>query len=114
MFFGKLGESYNGSRMKVKNLEDVLKPLVEKKQFFLENFGVLRMGIFGSFHQGTQNESSDIDMVVEIISEKKNLHNFLELKRMLEKEFGRSVDLGFEHTLKPVVKKKIQDQITYV
>lgn len=39
---------------------------------------------------------------------KKNLHNFLQLKRVLEDEFNRSVDLGFEHTLKPVVREKLK------
>jgi len=100
--------------MKVKTLEDIIGPLLKKKQFFYENFGVVRMGVFGSFVQGTQKDTSDIDIVVELEKEKKNLHNFLKLKRLLESEFERSVDLGFEHTLKPVVRAKLKGKITYV
>ena len=100
--------------MKVTTLEDIIGPLLEKKQFFYENFGVIRMGVFGSFTQGTQKDTSDIDIVVEIEKDKKNLHNFLKLKRMLESEFERSVDLGFEHTLKPAVREKLKGKITYV
>ncbi len=100
--------------MKVTTIEDILEQLLKKKQFFYENFGVTRMGVFGSFALGTQKDTSDIDIVVEMEKEKKTLHNFLELKRLLESEFERSVDLGFEHTLKPVVREKIKGKITYV
>jgi predicted nucleotidyltransferase len=100
--------------MKTVKLQDIVESLQQKKQFLYETFGVTRIGIFGSFVQGTQKDSSDIDMVVEIEKDKKNLHNFLLLKRLMEKEFGRSVDLGFEHTLKPIVRENIKDKITYV
>jgi len=46
--------------------------------------------------------------------EKKSLHNFLQLKRLLENEFKRKIDLGFEHRLKPIVKEKLKGKITYV
>jgi predicted nucleotidyltransferase len=100
--------------MKVNRLEDIVKPLKEKKQFLYDTFGVLKMGIFGSFAQGTQTMYSDIDIVIEMEKSKKNLSNFLALKRALEEEFGRPVDLGFEHMLKPIVRKNIKDKITYV
>jgi hypothetical protein len=52
-------------------------------------------------------------MVVEMEGSRKNIHNFLGLKRFLENEFGKKVDLGFEHCLKPAVKEMIQEQIVY-
>ncbi len=100
--------------MKVTTLKDIIDPLRAKKQFFHEKFGVTRMGVFGSFTQGKHTSSSDIDIVIEMEKGKKNLHNFLQLKRLLEDEFNRSVDLGFEHTLKPIVREKIKGKITYV
>jgi predicted nucleotidyltransferase len=72
------------------------------------------MGIFGSFVQKTQTISSDIDMVVEFESDRKNIHSFLQLKRFLEKELSRKVDIGFEHSLKPTVRESIKDRIIYV
>jgi predicted nucleotidyltransferase len=100
--------------MEINNLDDIIRPLQAKKQFFRDTFGVLQMGIFGSFAQGVQIKSSDIDIVIEMEKSKKNLSNFLALKRVLEKEFDRPVDLGFEHTLKPVVRENIKDKIIYV
>ena len=100
--------------MKATTLKEIIDPLRAKKPFFHERFGVTRMGVFGSFTQGKHTSSSDIDIVIEMEKGKKNLHNFLQLKRLLEDEFNRSVDLGFEHTLKPVVREKIKGKITYV
>lgn len=100
--------------MKVQTLEDIVGVLYNKKRFLHDKFGVVKLGVFGSFAQGTQTVSSDIDIVIEMEKDKKNLHNFLALKRLLEDELERPVDLGFEHTLKAVVREKIKGKITYV
>ena len=42
--------------------------------------------------------SSDIDIVVEFESDKKNIHNFLA---------EREVDLGIESNIKPLIKEKV-------
>jgi hypothetical protein len=47
------------------------------------------------------SDFSDIDIVIDMEKNKKNLHNFLALKRLIETDFDRSVDLGLHHTLKP-------------
>lgn len=79
-----------------------------------ERFGVTRLGIFGSFARDEQTFSSDIDIIIEMEKDKKNIHNFLQLKRFLEKELERKIDMGFEHSLKPIIKEKIGKQIIYV
>jgi len=84
------------------------------KRYLYDNFGVTRIGIFGSFARGENNFSSDLDIIVEMERDKKNIHSFLQLKRYLEKETARKVDLGFEHSLKPIVKEKLKNQIIYV
>jgi uncharacterized protein len=45
---------------------------------------------------------------------KKNIHNFLRFKRLLEKELGIKVDIGLENTLKPVIREHIKKDILYV
>jgi len=55
-----------------------------------------------------------LDIVVELLPEKKDIHNFLNLKRFLEKELRIKVDLGFENAIKPYIKEKIKDKIVYV
>jgi len=100
--------------MQISTINELTEYLREKKDFFHERFGVTRMGIFGSFILDTQTASSDIDMVVEFAKENKNIHSFLQLKRFLEKELSRKIDLGFEHSLKPLVKERVKERIIYV
>ncbi|MBI5038573.1 MAG: nucleotidyltransferase family protein [Nitrospirae bacterium] len=96
------------------SIDDILRYLKNNRKFFHDNFGVTSIGIFGSFVQGKQTSSSDIDIVIEMEKTRKSIHTFLQLKRFLEKEIKRKVDLGFENSLKPAVKEKIKGQIIYV
>lgn len=100
--------------MEISSRQEIVAYLKNNKKFFYEKFGVTRMGIFGSFVRDEQTRSSDVDMVVEIEKDRKNIHSFLQLKRFLEKELARTIDLGFEHSLKPIVREKIKEQIIYV
>jgi len=87
---------------------------IEHKQEFADSYGVIRVGIFGSAARDELQEDSDIDIAIEMIPEKKNLRNFFGFKRLHEQQFGRTVDLGIESTLKPVVRASIRKEIVYV
>src|SRR4030042_6014066 len=100
--------------MDISSREEIVAYLKNNKRFFYEKFGVIQIGIFGSIMRDEQTGSSDIDMVVEIEKDRKNIHSFLQLKRFLEKELARTIDLGFEHSLKPIVREKIKEKIIYV
>ena len=93
--------------------KDLLKYLSTKKKYFKDIYGVSKIGVFGSFARDEQKISSDIDIIVEFEKGRKNIHNFLNLKRYLEAELGRNIDLGIEHSLKPLIKEKIRGQIYY-
>ena len=98
----------------MKDTEEIVEYLRTNKKALRDNFGVTRLGLFGSFVSHTQRISSDIDLVVEFEKGRKNIHAFLQLKRFLEKEFARKVDMGFEHSLKPLVRENIKGRILYV
>jgi predicted nucleotidyltransferase len=42
------------------------------------------------------------------------LSNFFGIRRYLEEQFGKRVDLGIESTLKPVVREMVAKEIIYV
>ena len=94
-------------------VEEIISALRENKDLLSERFGVVRIGIFGSFARGEQTTSSDVDFIVEIESEKKDIHNFLGLKRFLERLTERKIDIGFEHSLKPAIKENVLKQTVY-
>lgn len=95
------------------SVDEIISFLRLNSELLNKSFGVIRIGIFGSFARGEQTSSSDIDVVVEMDRTRKSIHTFLKLKRFLEKETGRKIDLGFEHSLKPAIKEKIMKQVIY-
>ena len=100
--------------MEISSIDQIVEYLKKNKSFLYDRFGVTRMGIFGSFARGDQVASSDIDMIVDIEKTRKNIHSLLQLKRYLEKELEKKIDLGFEHSLKPILSDKIKKQVIYV
>lgn len=108
------GELREANKMEKLSIEEVIAYIKKNRRLFHDKFGVTNIGIFGSFVRGEQTSSSDIDMVVEMEKDRKNIHNFLQLKRFIEKEIKRKVDIGFEHSLKAAIREKIKEQIIYV
>ena len=99
--------------MEIVSIDELIGYLRTRKPFLRERFGVTRIGVFGSFARGDHTVQSDIDLVVEIDKSKKNIPTFFQLRRLLEKELSRQVDLGFENSLKPVVRESVKGKIIY-
>ena len=78
-----------------------------------EKFGLVKIGLFGSYARDEQTQGSDIDLAVEIESSNK-FRSFFSMKQYLENHLQHKVDLGIESTLKPLAKKYIQKEIIYV
>jgi len=95
------------------NKNTILKIIKDNKKE-LSKFGVTKIGIFGSFAKGTFTKNSDIDILVEIEKSKKTLHNFLEIKRFLEKKLQKKIDLTTPEALKKYIKKEILETVLYV
>jgi len=72
-----------------------------------EQFGLKKIGLFGSYVGGEQREDSDIDLVVEIESSNK-FRSFFGLKAYLEDALQKNIDLGIESSLKSIVRKYIK------
>ena len=94
--------------------EDILRYLKSHKNEFYKKYGIIKIGLFGSYSKDMQKDDSDIDLAIEMEKNKKNLKNFFAFKRELENFFGKKVDLGIESSLKPIVKERIKEEILYV
>jgi predicted nucleotidyltransferase len=77
----------------------------------IRSFGVLRLGIFGSYAGGEQQEASDMDFLVEF--ESATFDNYFDLKFFLERLFDRPVDLVTSDTIKPRIRSAILDETVY-
>jgi predicted nucleotidyltransferase len=77
----------------------------------IRSFGVLRLGIFGSYARGEQQKASDMDFLVEF--ESATFDNYFDLKFFLERLFDRPVDLVISDTIKPRIRSSILDETVY-
>ena len=94
-------------------LQDCIDKLVAFKQTSGNQFGILKLGIFGSVARQENTEDSDIDIVVEV--EKPTLSLMYDLKEALKNLFNCNVDLvRFRSTLRPLFKSNILNDVVYV
>jgi predicted nucleotidyltransferase len=96
----------------VMNKITILDFLRSHKDEMHEKFGLIKIGLFGSYVRGEQRENSDIDLVVEIESSNK-FRSFFGLKAYLENGLQKRIDLGIESSLKPVVHEYVEKEIVY-
>jgi uncharacterized protein len=79
-----------------------------------EQFGVMKIGIFGSFARGEEQSGSDVDVLVTFQQGKKTFDNFMGTKFYLEDLFKRKVDLVTDAALKPLIHDPILKDVIYV
>jgi len=94
--------------------ELVIKKLKEIKDYLRKEYGVEKIGLFGSLVRNEQNESSDIDLLIEIQTEMLSLIKYMKLKFFLEDILGRKVDLVLKRAIKPRLRERIFREIIYV
>jgi hypothetical protein len=94
---------------------DIIKFLSDNLSSLKDEYHISRLGLFGSFARNEQNESSDIDIILEF---KEGTGNIYEKKskfrEFLINHFQRDVDLCREKYLKPYVKDYLKNEIIYV
>ncbi len=93
--------------------EDVIKFLTEHKTVFAEQYGVLQIGLFGSYARGEARHDSDIDIAVELKKDHISDHYF-SLLHFLEDTLGKKIDLGIISNIKPGIKEYVDREIMYV
>ena len=80
----------------------------------IRDFGVKRIGLFGSYVSNQSSSKSDIDFLVEFEPERKNFKNFIHLSYFLKALFQSDIDLLTEKSLSPHIGPHILKEIEYV
>jgi len=88
--------------------------LIQQHQAKVQAFGVKKIGLFGSFVREEQNSESDIDLLVEFETGKKNFDNFMQLSFLLEELLGRPVELVTVESVSPYIRPHITQEVEYV
>jgi uncharacterized protein len=96
--------------------DQIVQTLQEKQAYLAAEFGVSKIGLFGSFTKGQPDQASDIDLLVEF--ERPIGFRFLDLADYLEAILGRKVDMltpaGIQNIRIHKVAQSISQSILYV
>jgi predicted nucleotidyltransferase len=94
---------------------EILEYLRSRKQSFYEKYRIIKIGIFGSYATETQNDESDIDIIVEFEKNTPNLYGKkFELREQLQNDFNKKVDVCREGAIDPIFKDHILSEAVFV
>jgi predicted nucleotidyltransferase len=71
--------------------QEILEILRAEKPFLRSQFGLLSVGLFGSYAKGTQGPESDIDLLVELAEPR--FDNLVGIQVHLETKIGKPVEV---------------------
>ena len=94
----------------------IVELLREHSPYLAAEYGVRKIGIFGSYAKGTPGGTSDVDVIVEFVHPPG--FRFFELVDYLEHLLGRKVEVltlaGLQGIRVPHVAQEIAESIVYV
>jgi predicted nucleotidyltransferase len=89
--------------------EQILEKIKEQYPYLSKEFGVQRIGLFGSVARQSETEDSDIDLVVEF--SKPVGFRFVGFVEYMETLFGRKVDVVTHEGIRNIRIKKVSSDI---
>ncbi|TYT75824.1 nucleotidyltransferase family protein [Desulfobotulus mexicanus] len=96
--------------------DQIIIKIKENYPYLMSEFGLKKIGLFGSYAKGVQEESSDIDIVAEF--EKPIGLKFVIFAEYLENILGKKADIltpaGIKGIRNPDIAKSIMETIEYV
>ncbi len=95
------------------NKTRILRILTDIKGELSSKYKVKQVGLFGSYIKNVQEESSDIDFLVEF-EEDADLFHYIGLILFLEEKFNRRVDVISKPALKEDLRDIILHEVVYV
>ena len=95
------------------NRDDILAVLKNYKKTNSEKYGLIALGLFGSFARSEQTALSDVDIVSQ--TNTPNLFNIIHIKDDLQKELHLPVDIvRLRPKMNPSLRRRIDNEAVYV
>jgi predicted nucleotidyltransferase len=91
----------------------ILDELSKKKEHLYEKYSITKIGLFGSYCRGEENNKSDIDILIDF-NKTPNIFIFMEIEEYLSDLLGKKVDLVTNDALKPVIGNFIRKEVIYI
>jgi len=93
--------------------DQVLRILAKFRACRQEQFGIVRLGVFGSVARDRATEASDVDIVVEL--EHPDLLVLVGVKQELEELLHVPTDvIRYREEMNPYLKRRIEEEAIYV
>ncbi len=87
---------------------------IKQQKKVLQNLGIVKIGLFGSYVREEQSDKSDIDILVEFEPEKENFDNYMMVYDILENTFkNEKVEIVTKNGLSPYIGPKILKEVVY-
>jgi hypothetical protein len=98
----------------MKTRDQILDFLSQNKKLFRDNYHIEKIGLFGSYARGDQDNKSDLDLLVEFEENTQDLYELkLQIKDFFKTHLGLEVDIRREKYIKPRIKKAILKEAIY-
>ena len=97
----------------MKTRQEIFEILSQHVALIRNEYGIEKIGVFGSVVHNKQTETSDVDILVEI-SQAIGMVKFLRLENSLQNLLGTKVDLVTRKALKKHIGQQIMREVQYV
>ncbi len=97
----------------MKTLEEIKQILKATKPLLQQQYRVTELGVFGSYTQGQQTQTSDVDILIDY-EQAPTLFQLVELRDYLAGVMGMKVDVVTKNGLKPRIRERVLSEVVYV
>jgi predicted nucleotidyltransferase len=95
-----------------KNLTEIKEILLKEKPYLAETYGVVEVGVFGSYVRGEQRSDSDLDDLIELTDPPRiSLLGLVNLENYLSDLLGLKVDVALKKNLKRRIGQRILQEV---
>ena len=95
--------------------DEILEFLKTNREFFKQQFHVIKIGLFGSFARSEQTSKSDIDLIIEMDADAMDVHRLKNgMREFISNHCNRMVDLAREKYLRPYSRIQIFNEAIFV
>lgn len=95
--------------------KQILDFISKNKTLLNKQFHVSKIGFFGSYARNEQTSNSDIDLIVDFEENTADLYDIkIGIKQFFKENLNIEVDICREKYIKPLFKKRIQNEAIYV
>jgi hypothetical protein len=99
----------------MKTLKEIRQILQAQKPYLEEKYGVVEIGVFGSYVRNEQRPDSDIDILIELERPPRiSLIGLVELEHDLSDILGTKVDIAIKKNLRKRIGKRILNEVVPV